>query len=342
MITDIAERGWFPQPAVRWGIRRLVRQRESEEVLRLADGRLPVLRRWVEEMRASPVAIAADEANEQHYEVPAAFFQACLGAQLKYSSAFYPKGTETLDEAETAMLDLTATNAELADGQEVLELGCGWGSLSLYMAERYPNSQITSVSNSASQKYFIDGQAATRGLSNLAVLTADMNTFTAPESREYDRVVSVEMFEHMRNWESLLNRIHPWLRQEGKLFLHVFSHPEFFYPYETEGEDNWMGRHFFTGGMMPTHDLLDHLEIPFAVEATLPLSGLHYAQTALHWHENLIARRSHITDVLTTTYGSSEAHRWFNRWSLFFLACHELFAHNAGRSWQLAHNRLTK
>lgn len=342
MITDIAERGWFPQAAVRWGIRRLVRQRESEELLRLADGRLPVLRRWIEEMRGSPVALATDEANEQHYEVPAAFFQACLGAQLKYSSAFYPEGTETLDEAETAMLDLTAANAELEDGQNVLELGCGWGSLSLYMAERYRNSQITSVSNSASQKSFIDGQAATRGLSNLAVLTADMNTFTAPAGREYDRVVSVEMFEHMRNWESLLNRIHPWLRQEGKLFLHVFSHPEFFYPYETEGEDNWMGRHFFTGGMMPTHDILDHLEIPFTVEATLPLSGRHYAQTALHWHENLIARRSHIIDVLTTTYGSSEAHRWFNRWSLFFLACHELFAHKAGRSWQLAHHRLVK
>ncbi len=342
MITDLAEKGWFPQAAVRWGIRRLVRQREAEEIARLSSGREPVLQRWVEEMRESPVALSTDAANDQHYEVPAAFFEACLGKQLKYSSAYYPVGTETLNEAETAMLELTASHADLADGQNILELGCGWGSLSLYMAQQYPQAAITSVSNSASQKAFIDQQASSRGLSNLTVLTADMNSFSDPGGADFDRIVSVEMFEHMRNWESLLCRVHPWLRDQGKLFLHVFSHPQFFYPYETEGEDNWMGRHFFTGGMMPTHDLLEHLETPFSVEETWPLSGRHYARTALHWHDNLLANRPRILETLTATYGADQAPIWFNRWSLFFLACHELFAHQGGESWQVAHHRLAK
>ena len=342
MITELAERGWFPEPAVRWGIRRIVRQRESDELARLARGRAALLQEWVEEMRRSPVALSTDAANDQHYEVPAAFFEACLGSQLKYSCAYYPKGNETLDQAETAMLDLTAEHADLQDGQRVLELGCGWGSLSLYMAARYPDSTITAVSNSTGQKAYIDQQAAARGLANLTVVTADMNDFALPADAAFDRIVSVEMFEHMRNWESLLCRLDPWIADGGKLFIHVFSHPEFFYPYETEGEDNWMGRHFFTGGMMPTHDLLAHLEIPFVVENTWTVSGRHYAQTARHWHDNLLARRAEVLDVLAGTYGRQDAPRWFNRWSLFFLACHELFAHQEGGAWQVVHHRLAK
>lgn len=300
------------------------------------------MQEWVQEMRDSPVALSADVANEQHYEVPAAFFQACLGVQLKYSSGYYPTGNETLNEAETAMLDLTAEHADLANGQRVLDLGCGWGSLSLYLAQRYPQSAITSVSNSASQKEFIDGQAAQRGLSNLTVITADMNSFSPTPASGFDRIVSVEMFEHMRNWEKLLCRLHPLLREGGKLFLQVFSHQQFFYPYETEGDDNWMGRHFFTGGMMPTHDLLANLKIPFEVDQTWALSGRHYALTARDWNEQLVSQRTHILDILTATYGASEALRWFNRWSLFFLGCQELFAHNDGNSWQVVHHRLGK
>lgn len=325
---------------MRWGIRRLVRQRDDEERVRIATDRSGELAGWVGEMRAAPIAFATEEANEQHYEVPAGFYRGCLGPRLKYSSAYYADATTTLAEAEDAMLLRTCEHADLEDGLRILELGCGWGSLTLWMAEKYPGAQITAVSNSASQRAHIEKQLGERGFSNVQVITADMNEFTPPTSEAFDRIVSVEMFEHMRNWEALLGRAHSWMKPAGKMFLHVFSHRQYFYPYETEGDDNWMAQHFFTGGMMPCHDLLEHLDTPFRVVKTTAINGMHYARTAMDWHTNLYRNREPIMAELRATYGDREAKRWFQRWSLFFLACHELFAHEEGNSWQVAHHLL--
>ena len=337
---QLAERGLVPEFAIRWGIRRLLRDRIREEEARISSGRDLALQNWVEEMRTSQVALHTDAANEQHYEVPPPFFEKCLGKHLKYSSCYYATGHETLDEAEAAMLALTSERAQLANGLDILELGCGWGSLSLWMAEHYPMSRITSVSNSAPQRKFIEARAAERGLTNLTVVTADANVFQ-PEG-QYDRIVSVEMFEHMRNWEQLLGRAHGWLREGGKMFLHVFSHKIYCYPFETEGDDNWMGRSFFTGGMMPSHDLLEHLDIPFELEERWEVNGRHYGQTSEHWLENLVQHRAELMPVLADTYGAENAKQWFHRWRMFFLACAELFNYDNGNAWQVTHHLLKK
>lgn len=337
---QLAERGLVPEFAIRWGIRRLLRDRIREEEARFSSGRELALRNWAREMRDSDVALHTDAANEQHYEVPPDFFQKCLGKHLKYSSCYYANGDESLDEAEAAMLALTSERAQLANGLDILELGCGWGSLSLWMAEHYPMSRITSVSNSAPQRRFIEERAAERGIQNLRVVTADANTFEP--NGEFDRVVSVEMFEHMRNWEQLLSRAHGWLRDHGKVFLHVFSHKTYCYPFETEGEDNWMGRSFFTGGMMPSHDLLEHLDLPFELERRWEVNGRHYAQTSEHWLENLQTHRQELMPVLAETYGAEQAQPWFHRWRMFFLACAELFAYDRGEAWQVTHHLLKK
>jgi cyclopropane-fatty-acyl-phospholipid synthase len=324
----LAERGFVPEPLLRWGIRRLLAQRLREEAGRnpgAIDGALS----------QGPVALVPEAANRQHYEVPPAFFELVLGTRLKYSAAYWPDGTETLDQAEEQMLELTAARAQLADGQRVLELGCGWGSLSLWMARRYPNSRITAVSNSAPQRGFIAARAPT----NLQVLTADMNTF-AIDGR-FDRVVSVEMFEHMRNWRELMRRIAGWLDPGGKLFVHVFCHRRHAYLFETAGAGNWLGRHFFTGGLMPALDLLPRFQEPLVLEKTWEVGGEHYARTAEVWARTLAARRDAILPVLRATYGEA-APRWLERWRVFFLACAELFAYRGGTEWLVGHYRLRK
>jgi cyclopropane-fatty-acyl-phospholipid synthase len=285
-------------------------------------------------LRDGPVAPVPEKANEQHYEVPAEFFLGALGRHLKYSSAYWPVGVESLDEAEATMLALTCERADLQDGQEILELGCGWGSLTLWMAEHYPNARITAVSNSASQREFILGRAP----GNVEVITADMNEFDV--DRKFDRVVSVEMFEHMRNYDELFRRVARWLKEDGKLFVHVFCHKEHAYPFETEGDDNWMGRYFFTGGQMPSFDLFRSVQDSLALEEAWEVNGTHYGKTSEAWLENLDARRDAVLPVLERTYGRKEAARWFHRWRLFFLACAELFAFRSGKEWVVSHARL--
>jgi cyclopropane-fatty-acyl-phospholipid synthase len=285
-------------------------------------------------MGQRPIAECAERANEQHYELPSAFFEAVLGPRLKYSSCYYPTGRETLAEAETAALEETIAHAALADGQDVLELGCGWGSLSLFMARRHPASRIVSVSNSRPQKRFIEARAAAEGLTNLTVVTADMNDF-APEGR-FDRVVSVEMFEHMANWRALLTRVRAWLKPEGRLFLHVFSHRAAPYRFDVEDPTDWIARHFFAGGVMPSHDLIRAFDDLFAVEADWRWSGEHYARTARHWLENMDAAPERVAEVLTETYGPA-ARVWRRRWRLFFLATEGLFACRSGREWGVSH-----
>jgi len=323
---DLAERGVIPLPALRFGVRRLLAQRLTEA----ADG--PSLATFCAELAESAVALVPEKANEQHYELPPEFFELTLGPNLKYSGAYYPEGTHTLGEAEEAMLTLSCERAELEDGQDILELGCGWGSLTLHMARRFPNARITAVSNSAPQRRFIESRAP----DNVRVLTADMNDLELED--RFDRVVSVEMFEHMRNYRELLKRIRGWMKPDARLFVHVFCHKDYAYPFETEGSDNWMGRYFFTGGIMPSFDLFRRFDDDLVVEADWAVDGTHYEKTARAWRENLEVRRSEIMPVLRNTYGE-DADRWFHRWRLFFLACEELFGYAEGSEWLVGHYR---
>jgi cyclopropane-fatty-acyl-phospholipid synthase len=292
---------------------------------------------FAREMDAYPIAAHADAANAQHYELPAAFFEQVLGPHLKYSSGLHPPAARTLAEGEVAALRETEEHADLRDGQDVLELGCGWGSLSLWMAERFPGSRITSVSNSASQRQFIRARADARGLDNLIVITADMNSFDT--NQRFDRVVSVEMFEHMSNWRALLAKANGWLRPDGLLFLHVFSHRSTPYRFDVDDRSDWVAQHFFTGGVMPSHDLLRQFDDLFTVAMDWRWSGTHYARTALQWLENFDANRERIDPVLREVYGR-DAKLWARRWRLFFLATAGLFGHRGGEEWGVSHYRL--
>jgi cyclopropane-fatty-acyl-phospholipid synthase len=291
--------------------------------------------RFAREMAHRPIAEHTADANRQHYEVPAAFFQACLGPRLKYSSCLYAAG-DSLAEAEDRALAETCAHADLKDGQNVLELGCGWGSLSLWMAEAYPNSRIRSVSNSASQRAFILARAQERGLSNLEVITADMNDFEPPSGAGFDRVVSVEMFEHMANWRALLARVRGWLKPDGRLFIHIFTHRASPYRFDVEDEADWIAQHFFAGGVMPSHGLMRQFPDLFAVEADWRWSGTHYQKTALHWLENYDRNVAAIRPVLREVYGD-QAVLWHRRWRLFFLATAGLFGHRGGEEWGVSH-----
>jgi cyclopropane-fatty-acyl-phospholipid synthase len=317
------------------GIRHLLRERLRTEGAGTADDRRQRRERLLERMRSGPIAVATDRANEQHYEVPAEFFREVLGSRLKYSSAFWPEGVTDLDRAEEAMLELTCRRAGIEDGMEVLDLGCGWGSLSLWIAERYPACRVVGVSNSSSQRQFIMNEAARRGLDNVEVHTADMNAFS-PE-RRFDRVVSIEMFEHMRNVEALLDRIAGWLKPEGRLLVHVFCHREFAYFFETDGDNDWMARHFFTGGTMPSEDLYPNMRGDLTVEKHWRVDGRHYEKTLLAWLARLDASRPTVLDMFREVYGPADASRWLQRWRVFFLACAELFGYRDGKEWFVAH-----
>jgi cyclopropane-fatty-acyl-phospholipid synthase len=336
---DLAESGRAPDWLVRAGIRRLLRRRLMQEFDRNPMRRSERSQSLIEELARSAVAIETEAANEQHYEVPAAFYQLALGKRLKYSSGYWPQGVSDLDAAEESMLKASCQHAELEDGQRILELGCGWGSLTLWMAEHYPDSRITAVSNSASQREHIVAQAQQRGLTNVEVLTRDVNTLVLNE--RFDRVVSVEMFEHVRNYRELMKRISGWLRPNGKLFVHIFCHRYLLYPFETEGEGNWMGRYFFTGGLMPAADTLLHFQDDLAIESRRLYSGHHYARTARAWLDNMDRQKAEVSDVMREAYGDQAA-VWQQRWRMFFMACEELFAFDDGNAWLVAHYRFCR
>ena len=327
-IADaVVARGLLPDPLLRAAIRVNCRRR-----LRRERRRADTVAAFVERSRSAPIALVPEKANEQHYELPPAFFRLCLGPRLKYSACYWPDGVETLAAAEEAMLEMTCARADIEDGMDVLDLGCGWGSLAFWLRERFPASRVLAVSNSALQRAFVEEEARRRGVDGLEVVTADVNVF-APEHR-FDRIVSVEMLEHVRNHEALLARVASWLRPEGRFFVHVFAHSRHAYAFE----GSWLARTFFTGGTMPSHDLLPRYGRDLEPLESWRLDGTHYQRTAEAWLERLDANADAARAALADAYGRAEADAWLARWRVFFLACAELFGYAKGQEWIVSHH----
>ena len=329
------EQGRVPDRVVRLGIRRLLRQRLAEVHAGDVEAAEAATQDFIEALRGAPIALVPDKANEQHYELPPEFFACALGPLRKYSSCHWGPGVADLAQAEASALALTCGRADLADGQDVLELGCGWGSLSLWMAERYPASRITAVSNSHSQRHYIEQQAAGRGLVNLQVITCDVNRFEA-RAGHFDRVVSVEMFEHLRNWPHAFARVAGWLRPGGRFFMHVFAHRGAPYAFVDQDESDWMSRHFFAGGMMPSDDLALAFQDDLRLTRRWRWDGTHYQKTAEAWLLQLDAARDQLQPLMAATYGDA-ADAWWQRWRLFFMSVAELFGYEGGQQWWVSH-----
>ncbi len=338
-LIDWCERGLIPDGLTRLGMRMLMKTRLAQQGLGGPEAVIARLSKMVRELRESPIAIETLAANQQHYEVPAEFFHRHLGPCLKYSSCLYENGTESLAEAEIAMLELVAKRAGLKDGMRILDLGCGWGSFSLWAAKRFPGARITGLSNSQGQREFIEQQAGERGLSNLSIITANVVEFDFEKTalgEGFDRVVTIEMFEHMKNYAELLAKVASWLKPDGLLFVHVFAHREFAYHFNDNDDSDWMTRYFFTGGLMPSQSLLLCFPEHVVIKDQWWVDGRHYEKTSNHWLENMDRARSSIMPVFEKTYGADAA-RWFQRWRMFYMAVAELFGYAGGREWGVAH-----
>ena len=331
------EQGLVPDRVVRLGIRRLLKERLVEIGDADAEAASRIAESFIASLGHSDVALLPEKANEQHYEVPAAFFARVLGPHRKYSCCLWNDETATLADAEAAALALTCECAGLVDGQRILELGCGWGSLSLWMAEHYPASRITAISNSHSQRRHIEAEAARRGFRNLDVVTADFNGFEPGAGERFDRVVSVEMFEHLRNWPEAFRRVSRWLVPGGRFFMHVFVHRTTPYAFVDRDESDWMSRHFFSGGMMPSDDLALRCQDDLKLVQRWRWNGQHYARTSEAWLDNMDANRVVLWPIFEATYGAANAATWWMRWRLFFLSCAELFGYDGGECWRVSH-----
>ncbi len=334
------ESGLVPDTVIRSGMRRLLERKLVEIYAGDVELASNTLSEFTAMMRLSPVALVPDLANEQHYEVPAEFFTKVLGENRKYSCCHWSQDVSTLSEAEAEALRITVQRAGIRDGMKVLDLGCGWGSLTLWVAEHFPNASVTSVSNSRSQQQFILAEAERRNIHNIDVRVCDMNDFDAGAT--FDRIVSIEMFEHMRNYDELFRRINNWLEPDGRFFMHIFTHRTTPYEYIDKGPSDWMSRHFFSGGMMPSADLPLMFPEHLSIEKRWHWNGSHYAKTCRAWLERMDARRADIMPILAETYGENEAGRWWMRWRMFFMACEELFRFNGGNEWFVSHYRFMK
>ena len=341
-FTDtLIARGLVPDFLIHIGIRRLLRQRLEEDCAGSPEEKRTRLASFARSLEELPVALETKAANEQHYEVPAAFYREVLGARLKYSCGLYESEDTGLDESEESMLRLTCERADLRDGQEILELGCGWGSLTLWMAEQYPGARITGVSNSASQREYILGEAAKRGFGDrVRIITCDMNVFEA-EAGRYDRVVSVEMFEHMKNYAELMRRIASWMKPDGRLFVHIFTHKDCSYHFVAKDESDWMSRYFFTGGTMPAKDLLPQFDRDLQLESLWEVNGTHYSRTSEDWLKRMDAAKERLAPLFARTYGADAGRMW-SYWRVFFMACAELWAYDDGREWPVCHYRFRR
>ncbi len=335
LLDRLLEKNLLPDMLIRLGIRRLNNGRLRRFAAQSSEEQQREFMQLVEELRKSDIAYATKEANEQHYELPPAFFELCLGKHLKYSSCYWEPNITNLDDAERRMLELTVDRAEITNGQSILELGCGWGSLTLFMAENFPNSKITAVSNSKPQREYIQSQLKARNLKNVQVITKDMNVFKT--QKKFQRIVSVEMFEHMRNYEALFAKVRSWLAPKGKLFIHVFNHREQAYLFESEGPSDWMGRYFFTGGIMPSRNLYLHFAPPLQIEKMWVVDGVHYQRTSEAWLENMDANRERIRPILENVYGVDQATKWWAYWRIFYMAVAELFGARGGKEWEVTH-----
>ena len=341
MIDTLLEKNLLPDAFIRFGIRRLLAQRLRAETAPTPVEQRQRLDTFAAELHTQPIAINTQDSKEQHYEVPTAFYQRVLGPRLKYSCCWFERGSESLAEGEEAMLRLCAERARLSDGQEILELGCGWGSLSLWLAERFPHSRITGVSHSRTQKAFIDAEAKKRGFANLTIVTCDMNDFDIAAAR-FDRVVSIEMFEHMKNWPRLLANVSRWLKPGGLFFLHVFTHARFAYHFVARDQTDWMSRHFFTGGMMPSDDLVARFQDDLTLLDHWRVNGRHYQRTAELWLENMDRHRTELRPLFAAAYSAGKATKWWGYWRVFFMSCIELFGFHGGEDWIVSHYLMNK
>ena len=339
LMIEAMERRILPDRFIRLGIRKLCYERLQELERQARDTKKLAESRYANDLKKMPIAVHAEAANQQHYELPPEFFRFVLGKNLKYSSAFWGNGCSGLDEAEEAALQTTLQRAELRDGMKILELGCGWGSLTLAMAKAYPNAKIVALSNSNPQRSYIESEIKRLNLKNVQIITQNIaaEVHFKTESLPFDRVVSVEMFEHLKNYEQILKKISHWLSPEGKLFVHIFTHKESSYPFEVEGESNWMGKYFFTGGQMPSRSLFSHFQNDLKIESQWEWDGTHYGKTAEAWLKNMDAHVGQIRVLFDQTYGVKESARWFQRWRVFFMSCAELFNYRRGSEWGVSH-----
>ncbi len=342
-INDWLENDRIPDSLIRFGIRkRLLKTLEKVRPENCED-RQSALINHVTDLKSSPLAIATDEANEQHYELPTVFFQGCLGPHLKYSSGYWKDGetSNDIEASEARMLKLTCERADITDGDRILELGCGWGSLTLWMAKHYPKSEITVISNSNTQREFINSQLEERGLNNVTVKTVNMIDYRGEGESIFDRVVSVEMFEHMKNYQLLLGRISEWLKPDGKLFVHIFTHKDTSYHYEIESEDDWMSKYFFTGGQMPSDDLLLYFQDHLSIDDHWQVNGTHYEKTSNAWLDRMDANKAELFPLIEETYGKHQSVKWWVYWRCFYMACAELWGFRDGEEWFVSHYRFT-